>query len=43
MSPTFDAPPEGGAELAALLERSGVEFRREGERFRFLCIHIDPP
>lgn len=36
MSPTFDAPPEGGAELAALLERSGVEFRREGERFRFL-------
>ena len=34
----FDAyrPPDGSAELAALLERSGVDFRREGDRFRFL-------
>lgn len=36
MSPSFDAPPDGGTELAALLERSGVEYRREGERFSFL-------
>ena len=36
MGQTFDVPPDGGAELAALLERSGVDFRREGERFRFL-------
>lgn len=36
MEPMFDAPPDSGRELAALLERSGVEFRREGERFRFL-------
>ena len=35
MEQTFDCPPEGGAELAALLERSGVEFLREGDRFRF--------
>ena len=32
----FDALPDGGAELEALLERSGVEYRREGARFRFL-------
>lgn len=31
----FDRPPDGGAELSALLERSGAEFLREGERFRF--------
>ena len=36
MGLTFDAPPDGGTELAALLERSGVDFQREGERFRFL-------
>lgn len=36
MDPSFDVPPDGGAELAALLERSGVEYRREGERFSFL-------
>lgn len=32
----FTRPPEGGSELAALLERSGVDYRREGNRFRFL-------
>ena len=32
----FDTPPDGGAELEALLERSGVDFRREGDRFSFL-------
>lgn len=32
----FDTPPDGGAELAALLERSGVDYRREGDRFSFL-------
>lgn len=31
----FDTPPDGGAELAVLLERSGVDFRREGNRFSF--------
>ena len=36
MGLTFDVPPDGGTELAALLERSGVDFQREGERFRFL-------
>lgn len=35
MDPSFDSSPDGGAELAALLERSGVDFRREGERFFF--------
>lgn len=35
MEQNFDLPPEGGEELAALLERSGVEFVREGELFRF--------
>ena len=32
----FDTPPDGAVELAALLERSGVEYRREGERFSLL-------
>lgn len=32
----FSLPIDGAAELAALLERSGVAFEREGERFRFL-------
>mgnify|MGYP007033823383 CR=1 FL=1 len=32
----FDTPPDGGAELAALLARSGVDYRREGDRFSFL-------
>lgn len=36
MNPVFDIPPEGGTELAALLERSGVDFQRDGERFSFL-------
>ncbi len=35
MDQTFDLPPDGGAELAALLERSGVDFVREGDQFRF--------
>lgn len=35
MGQDFDTPPDGGEELTALLERSGVEFLREGERFRF--------
>ena len=35
MEQTFDLPPDGGAELAALLERSGVDFVREGDQFRF--------
>ena len=29
-------PPNGGKELEALLQRSGVEYSREGARFRFL-------
>ena len=36
MDPSFDALPDGGTELAALLERSGVDHRREGDRFSFL-------
>lgn len=36
MDMAFDIPPDGGTELEALLERSGVDFRREGERFSFL-------
>ena len=32
----FDTPPDGGTELEALLERGGVDFRREGDRFSFL-------
>ena len=35
MDQTFDLPPDGGAELAALLERSGVDFVRQGDQFRF--------
>ncbi len=35
MKQTFDLPPDGGTELAALLERSGVDFVREGNQFRF--------
>ena len=31
----FEMTPDGSTELAALLERSGVDFRREGDRFRF--------
>ena len=31
----FDLPPQGAEELRALLEYSGVDFRREGDRFRF--------
>lgn len=31
----FDLPPQGAEELSALLEYSGVDFRREGDRFRF--------
>ena len=36
MDLTFAAPPDGGTELAALLKRSGVDFQREEDRFRFL-------
>lgn len=35
MDQTFDAPPDAAEELAALLERSGVDYLREGGRFRF--------
>ena len=35
MELTFDLPPDGGTELAALLERSGVDFVREDGQFRF--------
>ena len=35
MEQAFDLPPDGGAELAALLERSGVDFVREEDQFRF--------
>ena len=35
MNESFDLPPDGGAELAALLERSGVDFVRQGDQFRF--------
>ena len=31
----FDTPPDGAEELEALLTRSGVDFHREGGRFRF--------
>lgn len=34
MELTFDLPPDGGTELSALLERSGVDFVREEDRFR---------
>ncbi len=36
MDRPFETLPDGGTELAALLERSGAAYRREGERFRFL-------
>lgn len=32
----FYTPPDGAQELAALLERSGVDFKREGSRFSFV-------
>ena len=35
MELTFDLPPDGGAELSALLERSGVDFVLEDGQFRF--------
>lgn len=35
MEQCFDLPPDSGGELAALLERSGVDFVRQGEEFRF--------
>lgn len=35
MEPSFDLPPDSTAELAALLERSGVDFVRQGDQFRF--------
>ena len=34
MACEFDTPPDGAAELAALLERSGAEYLREDRRFR---------
>ena len=36
MDMTFDVPPDGAMELTALLERSGVDFQREGDRFSFV-------
>lgn len=35
MDETFDLPPDSGGELAALLERSGVDYVRQGDQFRF--------
>lgn len=35
MQPSFDLPPDGAEELAALLERSGVDFVRQEDRFQF--------
>ena len=35
MALEFDLPPDAAEELAALLERSGVEYLRDGEIFRF--------
>ena len=35
MDEPFDLPPDGGAELTALLERSGVDFVRQKDLFRF--------
>lgn len=32
----FYTPPDGAEELTALLERSGVSFKREGGRFSFV-------
>lgn len=34
MAQEFDVPPDGGTELEALLQHSGVDFLREGSRFR---------
>ena len=34
--PSFDETPEAAGELEDLLQRSGVDFRREGDRFAFL-------
>lgn len=31
----FDLPPDGSTELAYLLERSGVDFVRQGDQFQF--------
>ena len=35
MEQTFHLPPDSGGELAALLERSGVDFVRQGDQFQF--------
>lgn len=35
MTQHFDQPPQGGAELDALLQRSGVDFVRTEDRFQF--------
>ena len=35
MEQTFHLPPDSGGELAALLERSGVDFARQGDQFQF--------
>ena len=35
MEETFALPPDGGRELEALLERSGVDFVRQDNRFQF--------
>ena len=34
MAQEFDVPPDGGTELEALLQHSGVDFLRDGSRFR---------
>ncbi len=36
MDQRFDVPVDAAQELESLLERSGAEFHREGERFRLL-------
>lgn len=35
MEQSFALPPDSGGELAALLERSGVDYVRQGDEFRF--------
>lgn len=35
MEQPFDLPPDGSTELAYLLERSGVDFVRQGDQFQF--------
>lgn len=35
MEQPFDLPPDAGAKLEALLERSGVDFVREDSQFQF--------